>query len=313
MTTPFPPSLRRGRLLLVDDRPENIRLMHQILASEYEIFAATGGQQAIDLCATALPDLILLDVFMPGMDGLEVCRRLKQNPATESIAVIFVTAGSQTEEENACWQVGAADFVNKPVNPLTLRNRVRAHWQLKLHVDALHAMAHTDGLTAIANRRYLNERLEAECQRCQRSGLPLSLLMIDVDFFKRYNDRYGHPAGDECLKRVAGALQAALQRPFDLAARYGGEEFVCLLPDTDAAGALAMADKVEAAVRALGLEHADSTVDAVVTVSIGVAAVATAGLIDSQALLRRADQALYRAKTQGRGRACLAPEAEQPA
>jgi len=306
MNSPFLTRGRRRRVLVVDDQPVNIRLIHQVLSKEYEVLVATNGEQAIDLCQRSRPDLVLLDVVMPGMDGLEVCRRLKQHPELHTISVIFVTAGTLAGEENACWEAGGADFVNKPVNPLTLRNRVHAHLQFRFHVETLHAMAFADGLTGIANRRYLNEQLEAEWLRCRRSGLPLGLLMVDVDFFKRFNDRYGHQAGDDCLMRVAAALEAGMSRPADLAARYGGEEFVCVLPETNSAGALLIAKRLEAAVRALGIEHRDSSVESVVTISIGVAAMQPEREGVSEILFQRADAALYRAKQTGRGRACLA-------
>lgn len=299
---------RRGKVLLVDDQQANLRLMHQILAGEYELFVATGGVQALELCERSAPDLVLLDVVMPGLNGLEVCRRLKQNPDTRGIAVIFVTAGTTPDEENACWEAGGADFVTKPVNPLTLRNRVRAHLQLKQYVDALHALAFVDGLTGIANRRHLNERLEIEWRRCLRSGMPLAALMIDVDFFKRYNDRYGHQAGDDCLKRVAGALSSAMQRAGDLAARYGGEEFLCLLPETDASAARALAERVEQAVRDLAIEHLDSATAPVVTVSVGVAVMRPVQDDAFGTLLQRADAALYQAKQQGRGQVIVSDD-----
>ncbi|MES2116053.1 MAG: diguanylate cyclase [Pseudomonadota bacterium] len=297
---------RRGRVLVVDDQPINIRMLHAVLAQEFEVFAATSGAQALDFCQKNKPDLILLDVVMPGMDGLEVCRRLKQDQETRAIPVIFVTAGTQPEEENACWSAGAADFVSKPVNPLTLRNRVLAHLQFKLHMDALQAMAFADGLTGVANRRLFDDTLESEFRRCGRGGAPLAMLMIDVDFFKRYNDRYGHQAGDECLKRVALTLKERLKRPYDLAARYGGEEFACLLPDTNGAGALAMAEELRLAVAALAMEHDDSPVAGHVTISVGVAVTHPQADGDCAALLRLADQALYRAKDAGRNRCSVA-------
>ena len=297
---------RRGRVLVVDDQPINIRMLHAVLAQEFEVFAATSGAQALDFCQKNKPDLILLDVVMPGMDGLEVCRRLKQDLETRAIPVIFVTAGTQAEEENACWSAGAADFVSKPVNPLTLRNRVLAHLQFKLHMDALQAMAFADGLTGVANRRLFDDTLDAEFRRCGRGGAPLAMLMIDVDFFKRYNDRYGHQAGDECLKRVALTLKERLKRPYDLAARYGGEEFACLLPDTDGAGALAMAAELRLAVAALAMEPDDSPVAGHVTLSVGVAVPHPQGDADGAARRRLPDQALYRAKDAGRNRCSLA-------
>ncbi|MET3134181.1 diguanylate cyclase (GGDEF)-like protein [Oxalobacteraceae bacterium GrIS 1.11] len=308
MMTAFQFQTRRGRVLVVDDQPINIHLIHQILSKEHTVFAATSGEQALAFCQESPPDLVLLDVVMDGMDGLEVCRRLKNDPDTKAIPVVFVTGGFQVEDENACWEAGGVDFVNKPINPLTLRNRVHAHLQLKFQADALRALAFIDGLSGIANRRYFDESLDSEWRRCNRSGKPLALLMIDVDFFKRYNDRYGHQAGDDCLKRIVAALKAGASRPYDLVARYGGEEFACLLPETDAAGALAMAQKLELAIRALRIEHLDSDVDTVATISAGVAVLRPERDGNGASLVLRADAALYRAKAMGRGRACLASD-----
>lgn len=308
-TFPFPAlGARRGRVLVVDDQPTNIRLLHQILSAEHNIFMATNGEQALAICHKAPPDLVLLDVVMPGMDGLEVCRRLKAHPDTEAIPVIFVTGGTDMADENACWEAGGVDFVNKPVNQLTLRHRVHAHLKIKFQADALRAMAFADGLTGIANRRLFDETLDAEWRRCCRSGARLAVLMIDVDFFKRYNDRYGHQAGDDCLRRVAAALKASLSRPFDLVARYGGEEFTCLLPETDAEGALVTAQRLETAVRGLSIEHLDSDVAVVVTISVGVAVMVPLRDGEGATLVRQADAALYRAKQMGRGRVCLAAD-----
>jgi diguanylate cyclase (GGDEF)-like protein len=308
MNAPPAPHARRGRILVVDDQPTNIRLMHQILAPEHEVFMATSGEQAIEICRNCPPDLILLDVVMPGMGGLELCRRLKELPEHPGIPVIFVTGGIGPEDENACWEAGGVDFVNKPVNSLTLRNRVYAHLQLKYQADTLRALALMDGLTGIANRRYFDTSLASEWRRGARRGEPLALLMIDVDFFKHYNDHYGHLAGDDCLRQVAGALKAGLSRPGDLVARYGGEEFACLLPQTDAAGALAIGERLEAAVRALGIAHLASEAAAIVTVSVGVAVAHPTVDDDGATLIRLADTELYRAKSLGRARACLAPE-----
>ena len=194
---------RRAQLLIVDDNAINISLINSILTTEYDVFMATSGREALEMCRNAPPDLVLLDVMMPDIDGLEVCRQLKQHPKTSEIPIIFVTAGYTATDEETCWSAGCVDFVTKPVNSATLLNRIRAHLKLKFHVDALKAMVFIDGLTGISNRRFFDERLDAEWRRCARSGSCLALLMIDVDFFKHYNDRYGHLAGDDCLKSIA--------------------------------------------------------------------------------------------------------------
>lgn len=293
---------RRGRILIVDDSPTNILTAHHMLDREHEVFMATSGEQALKFCAAAPPDLVLLDVEMPGMNGMEVCRRLKQQPDTQSIPVIFVTSHQGQEEEMACWEAGGVDFVSKPVVATTLRKRVNAHLTLKYQADLLRELAYNDGLTGISNRRYFDERLANEWRRCHRSGAILSLILIDIDYFKKYNDRYGHLGGDDCLRQVAVTLKKSLGRPYDLVARYGGEEFVCLLPETELNGAVLLAVKLEAAVRAEQIEHLDSDVAEVVTISLGVAAIRPQGNEPSEQLIQQADAQLYRAKELGRGR-----------
>ena len=294
-------SKRRGRLLVVDDQPTNIQVIHQIFADSHDVFMATSGQQALDFCNRMLPDLVLLDVEMSEMDGLEVCHRLKQSADTRNIPVIFVTANNLPENENACWLAGGVDFVNKPVNPTTLRNRVQAHLTLKFQFDVLHNLAFADGLTGVANRRLFDERLQAEWRRCQRSGQPLSLIMIDIDYFKLYNDHYGHQMGDDCLRAVAGVLQARFLRPYDLLARYGGEEFVCLLPETNLEGATVMATALLDAVNTLEIEHLRSSLDQRVSISLGVSSEDFTVGRSAEELLQRADAHLYQAKRNGRG------------
>ncbi|WP_229262416.1 diguanylate cyclase [Duganella guangzhouensis] len=293
---------RSLRLLVVDDQTANIQAVYQVFTGSYTVFMANSGPAALALCHENPPDLVLLDVVMPQMDGLEVCRRLKASERTSNIPVIFVTGGNSTSEEDACWEAGGVDFVSKPINPLTLRNRVRAHLTLKLQSDVLRSLAFVDGLTGIANRRQFDEQLPVEIGRCKRMSLPLGLILLDIDFFKRYNDRYGHQAGDACLRQVAMALRATLARPGDLVARYGGEEFVCILPNTPLEGALRIGTKLEAAVRALEIEHQLSDVATVVSISGGIVAGVPPPDCEPATLLAQADRLLYQAKQEGRAR-----------
>lgn len=311
-TMPFPSlsqlpdghQAQRGRpqLMLVDDEPLIIHALHSVFDGMYDLVFATSGARALELCLECPPDLLLLDVNMPDMSGLDLCRRLKLHDQTSDIPVIFVTAGINLQDENACWEAGGVDFVSKPFNPNTIKHRVHAHLTLKLQTDLLRRMVFVDGLTGVANRRYFDESLALEWSHCKREGAMLSVAMIDVDYFKRFNDGYGHQAGDDCLRRVAGAIRASLRRSPDVAARYGGEEFACVFPRTEMIGAIGICKKIEAAVRALEVPHQASDAAAVVTVSIGIASAKPSEDGTTSDLVRQADAALYEAKQGGRAR-----------
>ncbi|MCF8207639.1 MAG: diguanylate cyclase [Methylotenera sp.] len=298
-TPGLPPGInppgRRPRLLIVDDQPVNIQALHRVFAGDCQVLMATEGARALQICRDRHPDLVLLDVQMPGMDGHELCAELKSDPLLRVIPIIFVTAQDRPEDETRALDAGAADFITKPFNPTVVRARVRTQLTLKAQADLLRELAFIDGLTGVHNRRHFDERFIAEARRAQRSRSPLAIVLADVDHFKRYNDALGHLAGDDCLRRVAGALRTCLRRPTDLLARYGGEEFVSLLPDTDLAGAIGVAQLMEDTVRALALPHPG--VQGSVTISLGV----SAGL-QPTGLVAAADRALYLAKAAGRGR-----------
>lgn len=291
----------RARLLVVDDQPINIQVMNQIFAEHYQVFMATSGQQALDFCHRTPPDLVLLDIVMPGMDGYEVCTALKAAPDTCDIPVIFVTAHTDATQETRGLEVGAVDFISKPVNPAVVRARVKTQLILKCQSDLMRRLVFLDGLTGVFNRRYFDQQLATEMARALRAQKPLALIMLDVDFFKRFNDHYGHQAGDDCLRQVAQTLKASLRRPADLVARYGGEEFACVLPETEFEQAMTMARELEADVRQKAIAHSHSDVAPVITVSLGVAGFAASARGDATALLALADAQLYLAKASGRG------------
>lgn len=295
---------KRPCLLVVDDQPVNIQALYRIFAPDHRVQMATSGAKALALCREDPPDLILLDVVMPEMDGYQVCERLQTDEATRNIPVIFVTSHNDAAQETRGLELGAVDFIAKPVNPAVVRARVKTHLTLKSQSDLLRQLAFIDGLTGVANRRCFDEGLDTEWRRATRRGAPLALLMLDVDHFKRYNDRYGHQAGDDCLRRVASAIKIGALRPGDLTARYGGEEFACILPGTDLDGALTVAGGIEQRVRGLQIEHADSDAAKVVTVSIGVASCTLAVAGGPAQLVALADTQLYRAKHTGRGHSC---------
>ena len=290
-----------ARILVVDDQPLNIVAIHQLFEGEHEMFMATGGEQALAFCRATPPDLVLLDVVMPEPGGLAVCRALAADPATCDIPVIFVTGIDDPDGEAACWDAGGVDFITKPLNVHTVRNRVRVHLTLKRQADLLRRLAWLDGLTGIPNRRHFDDRLDAEWRRCARLDAPMSVVAIDIDHFKRFNDTYGHLAGDEALRAVAQAASGCLSRPGDVLARTGGEEFMCLLPHADSGGATVVAERIREAVGALAIPHTGSNFGRV-TVSLGVASVQPARTGESSDLLHAADRALYRAKAAGRDR-----------
>lgn len=295
----------KPKLLVVDDQPINIQVMNQIFAADFQVFMATGGAQALAICQNNPPDLVLLDVVMPGMDGFEVCTRLHNDEATRNIPVIFVTAHSDAAQETRGLEAGAVDFISKPVNPAVVRARVKTHLTLKLQSDLMRKLVFLDGLTGVYNRRYFDKQLALESARAARNQSPLSLIMLDVDFFKLYNDHYGHQMGDDCLRQIANTLKAGLRRPADMVARFGGEEFACILPETDFQDAMALARQLERSIRALRIPHLHAQVDGVVTISLGVATRrVNTGSSEPTNLLAEADAQLYAAKKEGRARAC---------
>lgn len=293
------------RILIVDDQAINIHQISQVLPANYEVFMATSAEQALEICAKTPPDLILLDIMMPTMNGLEFCRILKKQPEMQDIPVIFVTALQSTEEENACWAAGAVDFVTKPVNFMTLLNRVNAHLTLYFQKAYLRELALVDGLTGIANRRAFDERIKIDFHRAQRTKTSLGVILIDVDFFKSYNDQYGHPAGDECLCQIAALLQSTFKRSTDLVARYGGEEFICLITDTEEKSLLLIAEKICHAVQHLKIKHTQSKVAPMVTISLGLAIYPNTPCKCYQDLIEVADKRLYKAKLNGRNQVCF--------
>ncbi|MEI6557530.1 MAG: diguanylate cyclase [Rhodospirillaceae bacterium] len=299
----------KGHILICDDEPTNIEILVGIFEDDYEIIIALDGEQALDLARSERPDLVLLDVMMPGLDGYQVCARLKSEPETADIPVIFITGLGDERAETQGFDAGAIDYVTKPINPVIVRRRVSTHVELKKSRDRLAEMAVTDRLTGLANRRCFDQVLDLETRRLRRSGGLLSLVLLDVDHFKTYNDTYGHVAGDSCLQTVSATIRGAVNRATDLAARYGGEEFACILPSTPLAGAIDLAERIRLSVAGQTIPHRASATAPFVTVSLGVATIATPGADDREiaALVAAADTMLYRAKQTGRNRV-VAPD-----
>lgn len=288
-----------------------------------EALHARDGETGIEMFLAHRPDLVLLDVIMPGLDGFEVAHRIRQLEGDGAwTPIIFLTSRTGDDDLRRGIEVGGDDYLIKPVTEVVLRAKVRAMQRIaqmrfsllvltrKLDEanQELQRLSATDGLTGIANRRRFDESLSREWARAVREGAPLALLLLDVDYFKLYNDNYGHQAGDDVLHTIASTLASGLHRPTDLVARYGGEEFVVLLPGTDQSGALQVAEGLRAAVESLAIEHVYSHASHIVTVSTGLACcVPTMGdELGHQGLVRAADRALYQAKEQGRNRVSVA-------
>ncbi len=304
----------RQKILIIDDTPANIQVLNGVLRDDYGVHFATNGEEGISLARKEAPDLILLDIMMPGVDGYDVCRQLKSDPRTGQIPVIFITAMSDVEDEARGLDCGAVDYITKPISPPILKARVRNHLELKRRRDILEELtveldiknrelarlAREDGLTGLANRRYFDEVLAAEINRACRSRQQLSLIMCDVDFFKSYNDHYGHAAGDGCLQAIGRILLRTFRRAGDLPARYGGEEFAVILPDTPPDKAVQLAESLRHALAGEAIRHAFSGAAGHVTLSVGVAGAEVARARDAAWFIREADKALYRAKENGR-------------
>jgi diguanylate cyclase (GGDEF)-like protein len=291
---------RRRTILIVDDIPENVSVLAVPLAEDYEVLFALNGEDALWQVEQESVDLILLDVMMPDMDGYEVCQRLKLRESTQSIPVIFITAKDDVEDEEKGLAVGAVDYITKPFRLPIVKARVKTHLDLKAKTDLLMRLANVDGLTGIPNRRSFDIGLEKEWRRAARGPTRLSLLLLDIDHFKLYNDHYGHVQGDLCLKQVAACLAESVARAGDQVARYGGEEFAVILPSTDREGAHEVAFKILHGIRDLNLEHAASPTAACVTISVGIASALPDGSITQENLITSTDEALYMAKHRGR-------------
>jgi diguanylate cyclase (GGDEF)-like protein len=304
-----------GVILIVDDNPTNLSVLSLALKNAgYKTRVAMDGVSAIEQVKEEPPGLILLDVQMPGIDGFETCIQLKANPAIRDIPVIFITASADLDQKVKGLSVGAVDYITKPFQQEEVLARVKVHLELRFLTQKvqeqaialqqvnqeLHHLANLDGLTAVANRRRFDEYLDQEWRRLQREQSPLALILCDIDYFKNYNDYYGHQAGDVCLKRVAQAIDDCLKRPADLVTRYGGEEFAIILPNTSNEGAVHVAHLIQTTIRQLSIPHHHSLVSSFVTLSLGVSSQVPNAELDAHALVAATDKALYIAKAEGR-------------
>ena len=322
-------TVNRKKILIVDDTIEFVKILSLTLErSGYQIEHSLNGEAAIELAHSLFPDLILLDINIPKIDGYQVCHHLKSHPKTKEIPIIFLTGFNDIDCKVKGLELGGADYVTKPFDLREILARIKRQLEIKEFHDRLKQkneflqqeiekcnlveqnlyvanqqlkkLVITDSLTKVANRLRFDQYLSQEWKRLVREKSPLGLILCDVDYFKLYNDQYGHQAGDDCLAKVAQAISHAVQRPADLVARYGGEEFAVIAPHTDSAGTIHIAHKIKVAIGSLGIKHELSNVSDYVTISQGVTTILPTQELILEQLIAVADTALYDAKKQGR-------------
>lgn len=319
-------------LILIVDDEKTIRLvLRRAMEREgYHLMEAATGEECLEICQQLMPDIILLDAMMPGIDGFTCCHELKQRLGENCPPILMITVLEDQASVDLAFEEGAMDYITKPIHWAVLRQRVRrilqSCWvmaELKRQIERerlltaqleetnqklaianqeLQRLALIDGLTQISNRRCFDEYLQQEWKRLKREKLPLSLILCDLDFFKAYNDTYGHQAGDECLKIVASILTECACRPADLVARYGGEEFAIILPNTPVEGAMEVAQRARKLIKEKMIIHQGSIVEPYLTLSLGLTTVIPHAEVSIDQLILAADQALYQAKMAGRNR-----------
>lgn len=313
-----------GSILVVDDSQDSLLLLETILngAGYKDVCLARSAIEGFKLLGVDEHgtgekfDLILMDLLMPDIDGIEACRQIKAVKSLQDIPIIIVTANPEIENLPLAFEAGAIDYLTKPFMELELLARVHSVLKLKSEMDRrkevtrqledaneeLKLLSSLDGLTGIANRKHFDEILDKEWRRCLRYTKPLSLVFMDIDYFKNFNDKYGHLAGDDCLKQVTKSVNDLLKRPGDLIARYGGEEFAIVLPDTNSEDASKLAENTRNAIESLNIPHSDSQTSRFVTCSLGVATVFPKNYMSPTDLIDVSDKALYKAKHNGRNR-----------
>ena len=288
------------KVLIVDDEKANRKILKELLQDEASIIFAKNGEQAVELARKHLPDLILLDVIMPDRSGFEVIEEIKNDKETMNISVIFVTGLANSDDEERGFDLGGCDYIYKPFKANIVIARVMMHLELIKQRKILNEIAHIDALTGISNRRKMDIVLADELAANKRDKKKLSVALIDVDYFKPYNDNYGHGAGDAALKKIATSFREVLQRPRDFAARYGGEEFLIILPDSNIDGTKLIFKNIMQALAEKEIKHEYSKASDLLTISIGAVLVDDNQATTSADVLLHADKLLYQAKESGR-------------
>lgn len=292
-------------ILIVDDDKANRKMLKELLQEQAKIIFAKNGKQARELAIKHLPDLILLDVVMPDISGFEVIDYLKNDPKTMNISVIFITGLANDDDEERGFNLGGCDYIYKPFKPNIVIARVMMHLELIRQRKMLDEIAHIDALTGVNNRRKMDLVLKDEVAANKYEHTNLLVAILDIDYFKQYNDGYGHGAGDVALRQVGQALREICVRPRDFIARYGGEEFVIILPDCDKASAEIMLSNIAQAIKDKKIKHQYSSVSPQLTVSVGAVVVKSSQSVVVANVMQKADSLLYQAKNNGRNQYCL--------
>jgi len=292
-------------ILITDDEKMNVDILGGILSPTYNLLISRNGERALELAKTHKPDLILLDVLMPSMSGFEVITALKDNKETINIPVIFITGLTSTDDEEKGFNLGAVDYITKPFNKGIVKARVNTHIRIVDQMRIIENIGLMDPLTKVNNRRGFENRIILEWNRAIREQTPISILMMDIDKFKVYNDTYGHQQGDVALRTFAEVSSKSLLRNLDFIARWGGEEFVVLLPGVGTEGAAEVAERIRKSVEDVVLTTGDG-VDTRITVSIGVNSFVPSTGASTEEFMKKADDALYKAKETGRNRYVIA-------
>ncbi|MCL2574915.1 MAG: diguanylate cyclase [Defluviitaleaceae bacterium] len=290
-------------ILVIDDTPMQLMIMGRALSNKYDVKMAKSGAEGLKLLTEHKIDLILLDLVMKGMSGFDVLLKLKENEDTKNIPVIFVTGSVSSTDEAKGLALGAVDYIRKPFTDIIINLRVKLHLQMQAQMRIIENLSLTDGLTGIYNRRGFDQNIRTVWSQAKRKGDTFSMLMIDIDHFKTFNDSYGHLNGDICLKIVAKTIEASLNRQSDSVYRWGGEEFAVLLPDTDIKGAMHIAERIRVVIEKTSIPVSGKNVK--ITVSIGAGTISPAPTDNDADFIifhNQLDQALYQAKQSGRNR-----------
>ncbi|MCL2222632.1 MAG: diguanylate cyclase [Oscillospiraceae bacterium] len=300
-------SEQKNSVLIIDDELENIKALRFILGKDYTVYAERVSKNAPDTVKRLLPDIVLLDVIMPDIDGFEIIGHLKAEKTTKDIPVIFVTGRTDSDDEVKGFSLGAVDYINKPFSAPVVKMRIAHQMRIINQMREIQNLSATDTLTGIGNRRFFNTLINQEWEGAKRQQAYICFILFDIDNFKIFNDTYGHISGDKALKAVSEVITSSLTRATDKAARWGGEEFAIVLPNTPLDGAWRVAENIREAIEKMEIRLDDGNVVGV-TVSGGIRCIIPdrAGEYSLEDMFTDADEAMYKAKRSGKNRVCVA-------